>query len=254
MEKVVQEPTTPAGPTEPQSAFELFGKSKDLFLKYSHLFVPLYVLPALVAVLNVLGNRSTQRDFSDVQIPGMISTPTVIAGLTTVLVVAILFMIANFVIEVMLTVLELKASEDKQTSFGELWHIAKKYLVRYIGLSLLIALVVVAGLIAFVIPGVILLRRYFLAPYILIEHDTSISEAMQRSAALTKPYSWSVYGIFGVFLLISLLSIVPIIGEIATFILAALYSIAPALRYRELAALARQNPVDTDISTANPAA
>jgi len=85
-----------------------------------------------------------------------------------------------------------------------------------------------------IVPGVIAIRRYFLAPYLMLDKDLSIREAMKQSAALSKPYSGSIWGIIGVIVLLSLPSIIPVIGWAVSFVLMLLYSVAPALRYQEL--------------------
>jgi uncharacterized membrane protein len=102
------------------------------------------------------------------------------------------------------------------------------------GLYLLIGLYVFVGLILFIVPGLIMLRRYFLAPYVLLDTRCSIKEAMERSAAMTKPYSKYIWGVIGVMFLIGLANVIPGIGWLIAFIFGMFYSVAPALRYQEL--------------------
>jgi len=85
-----------------------------------------------------------------------------------------------------------------------------------------------------------MIRRYYLAPYAMIDRNCGIKEAMERSAAMSKPYSGSIWGIIGVMILISLVGIVPLIGWLASLILGMLYVVAPALRYQQLKRLAAQ--------------
>jgi hypothetical protein len=73
-----------------------------------------------------------------------------------------------------------------------------------------------------------------LAPYVMLDTKCGITEAMERSADLTKPYSGYIWGIIGVMFLIGLFNIIPGIGWMISFVLGMLYSIAPALRYQEL--------------------
>jgi uncharacterized membrane protein len=102
------------------------------------------------------------------------------------------------------------------------------------GLYLLMGLYIFVGLILFIIPGLIMLRRYFLAPYVMLDTRCGITEAMERSAELSKPYSGYIWGMIGVMFLISLFNVVEGIGWMAAFVLGMLYSVAPALRYQEL--------------------
>jgi uncharacterized membrane protein len=84
------------------------------------------------------------------------------------------------------------------------------------------------------VPGLIMLRRYFLAPYVMLDKKCSIKEAMDTSAEISKPYSGYVWGVIGVIFLIGLINIIPFIGWIISFIVGMFYSVAPAMRYREL--------------------
>jgi uncharacterized membrane protein len=89
-------------------------------------------------------------------------------------------------------------------------------------------------LILLVIPGLIMIRRYFLAPYVMLDKKVGIREAMDQSAELSKINTGSVWGIIGVSFLIALVNVIPIIGGLASFSLGALYSVAPAMRYLQL--------------------
>src|SRR5690606_38409716 len=97
-------------------------------------------------------------------------------------------------------------------SLSRLWDIGKKYWLRLFGFFIVYGFLIVGGLILLVIPGLIVIRRYFLVPYIMIEKDLPILKAMERSAKLTKPYSWSIWGIIGVMLVLSLPNFIPVIG------------------------------------------
>ena len=78
-----------------------------------------------------------------------------------------------------------------------------------------------------------MLRRYYLAPYFLVDHDLDVFEAMRQSAAGSKKFSGPIWGLIGVDLLMGILGIVPVV-KIFVSIPQALYSFAPAKRYDEL--------------------
>jgi len=59
--------------------------------------------------------------------------------------------------------------------------------------SLLQALVVLAGLILFVIPGIIWLVRFALAPFAYVVEGKKGAAALKRSAELSKNYRWSFF-------------------------------------------------------------
>ncbi len=137
---------------------------------------------------------------------------------------------------------QLEGSEGKDLHFHRLWQVVKELGWRMLGLYLVMALYIVVGLILLVVPGLIMIRRYFLAPYVMLDRKCSIKEAMELSAAMSKPsgsgdwaiYSRGIWGIIGVMLLISLIHKIPLIGTLVAFVVGMLYSVAPALRYQEL--------------------
>ena len=208
----------------PVSSFSLFSKSYDLVVRNWQMFAILSILPFL-GLLSSTKTNNYERD----KLPH-ITSDTVVAAI----VFGLIFVAASYIVQVMTTVLELEAGQDKTPSFNHLWEVAKKFWLRQLGLYIVIGLTVLGGLILLIIPGFIMIRRYFLAPYVMINEDLSITEAMRRSAALSKPYSGYVWGIIGVAILLSLPSGIPRVGPYIAFIFALFYSVAPALRYLEL--------------------
>jgi uncharacterized membrane protein len=106
-------------------------------------------------------------------------------------------------------------------------------------LGMLVSLCVVGGLILLIVPGFIMLRRYLLSGYYLVDQNLSIREAMRRSAASSKPAAGYIWGIVGVQALFSvgsaILGLLP--GGIGAFVADAvilLVCFLPALRYVEL--------------------
>ena len=128
----------------------------------------------------------------------------------------------------------MEATEGKALDFTRLWAVVKELWWRMFGLYLLTGLYIFVGLILFIIPGLIMLRRYFLAPYVMLDTKCDIKTAMERSSEISKPYSGYIWGIIGVMFLIGLLNVIPGVGWLVAFILGMFYSVAPALRYQEL--------------------
>ena len=142
--------------------------------------------------------------------------------------------IGGTIAQLMVTIASLEATENRALDFQDLWQRVKKLGWRLIGLDVLVALYIIAGLILLIIPGLIMIRRYFLAPYVMIDKNCGIKEAMEHSAAISKPYSGSIWGIIGVMILIGLVGVVPLIGWLASLLLGMFYIVAPALRYQQL--------------------
>jgi uncharacterized membrane protein len=114
-----------------------------------------------------------------------------------------------------------------------------KYFWRVYALAILTAVIVMLGLILFIVPGLIFLRRYFLAPYYLVDRDLTIREAMKQSARESKLFTGYVWGVIGVILafavMSSLANTVKYVGPIVGLAIVYLYFFGPVLRYRTIA-------------------
>lgn len=133
---------------------------------------------------------------------------------------------------------QLRISRGESVTFSDAARNGFTHFWRLVGLYILAGLIIVGGLLLLIVPGLILIRRYSLAPYYLIDQNLSIRESMKRSAAATKPVSGFIWGVLLVDLLFSLvgsaLSSVTIIGLVLGNIFVAIYSFALPLRYLEL--------------------
>ena len=114
------------------------------------------------------------------------------------------------------------------------WDEFKRKGLRLLGLEIVIGILTIIGILAFIVPGIILLWRFFLAPYILLDKNTGVEEALRRSWRMTRGNAWPIYAVILVGIFFGLSGIVPYVGGIVAFLLAVAYSCAPALRYMEL--------------------
>jgi len=134
--------------------------------------------------------------------------------------------------------LQINAARGKTIPAGIAFRSGLKQFFPLLGASLLVGLVTFAGLLAFIIPGLILIRAYFLTPYYVIDRNMDPVEAMKQSFYDTKPVSAWVWGVIGVELTFALgaglLGIIPYLGVLIGSALALLYTFGPALRYREV--------------------
>lgn len=62
-----------------------------------------------------------------------------------------------------------------------------RFWLRLAGFGILFSFLFAGGLILLIVPGLKALRRYILAPYFIIEDDSGIRQAMQRSSAASWP-------------------------------------------------------------------
>jgi hypothetical protein len=229
------------------SAFDLFTPSKELVLKNIWIFGPLYAVPFVFWIHSWIWSPLPNQHvswwhngggFSSAWPGGPLPTYGTFLLVGFSLLWFVIITALGTIAQIMSQVAQLDAAEDKPLDFRSLWQVVKSMGWRLLGLYVAMGLIILVGLILFIIPGLILIRRYFLAPYVMIDKKVSIREALDHSAALSKLNAGSIWGIIGVMILIGMVNIIPIIGGLASFVLGSLYSVAPALRYQELKKLA----------------
>lgn len=206
------------------SAFGLLPKSTDVIKRNLLTYFVLIVIPLLLTSLSgpsgELAADASLREVFDSALETV--TPYVMLGslLSLIFFPAVVYA-------------ELHTAAGKQVSLGEAFK-GYKYFWRLVGLAILTGLVIFLGFLALIIPGFIMIRRYVLAPYFLVDKNLSIMEAMSAAAKATKPVSWSVYSIILVLVLFAIVTGFGAIGLAVGTILQVLYSVAFALRYQEI--------------------
>jgi uncharacterized membrane protein len=219
---------------QPISAFTLFTKSKELVLANLTTYGILFILPFLTTMASALHSGKGRFKLT----PGLNGFNFSAAQLGYGSIVAIVVAAVYTIVTVMTYVMNLETTAGKKPILDDLWPATRKFFWRILGLTIVTAVVIMLGFIALIVPGLIFIRRYTLAPYVLIDKDLSIGDAMKESARISKPFAGSIWGLIGVMMLISLTGIVPLVGWAISFALTALYTVAPALRYNEIKKLA----------------
>jgi hypothetical protein len=261
MARISQRPRR-SSPLYLTSALELFLDSSGRVWRNKWIFGPLYIFPFIFAFHawvwtpapdNHQG-RAWWTDYSwfgsgfSSSIPTYVWYTVVGFSLLWLLTVAI----AGTITQIMVQEAQLDAAKGReQINFSGLWKVVKEIGWRMFGLYLLIGIYILAPLAVWlvlfmllggsavifapiIIISLIMLRRYFLAPYLVLDKRLDITQAMDTSAEITKAYSWSVWSIIGVMVVIGLANLIPGIGWLIAFAGGCLYSLAPALRYQEL--------------------
>jgi hypothetical protein len=83
----------------------------------------------------------------------------------------------------------------KPVSIGAALNHAAQMFLPLIGLALLVAIALVAGLILLIVPGLALAVRWSVAGPSLIVEKTGVLDAMGRSAKLTENHRWAIFGL-----------------------------------------------------------
>lgn len=218
--------------TGPTPSFSLFNKSKELVLANINTYGILLLAPFLLQLFTNIRSR-------DLSIFERAATSTGNYGFSPTTVgigagLGLVFLVLNVIITIMMYSLTLESAKGKKPTISELWAFTQKYGVKLFLLSIVMAFIIVLGFIALIVPGIILIGRLFLAPYVMIDKDMDIMDSLKESSRISKPYFGYVWGIVLVPIVLSLPAIVPFVGWIVAFALTSLYAVAPALRYLEL--------------------
>jgi len=225
------EAAAPAADALP-SAFSLFKPSWEAFKLNWLTLVSLYLLPVVLflvgaiatgASLEVSGTSATTNDFSG-----------------GVLIVLLLTVLVSLLVYPAMTHTQLQSVRGQKVSFGQALGVGKKFILRTIGLAIVAGVLIVLGFIALIVPGLILITKFFFSYYVMIDQDLGVVEALKTSSGLVKGRAMAVWGLVGVSILINLPSFIPIIGSIVALVLTLMYFCAPALRYDQLKALGPQ--------------
>ena len=141
-----------------------------------------------------------------------------------------------------LTYYSVKVARGQELSLADAYRDGLKYFWRYIGYSLVAGIIVTVGFFLFLVPGFIFLRRYVLGSLYIVDKDISVGDALQRSAAESKPaasYIWSALGIMfvlgAVVIILSLsLSTIPWLAALSSTALYTTALFVLPLRYVEI--------------------
>ncbi|HCH32705.1 MAG TPA: hypothetical protein DE045_07180 [Oceanospirillaceae bacterium] len=83
--------------------------------------------------------------------------------------------------------------QSSRLSVTQTWLLAANNFPGYLVLSLLSVLAVVAGLVAFIVPGIVVLVRISLAPYVFLLEKRSAKESIKHSWELTRGHFGTLF-------------------------------------------------------------
>ncbi|MEK7096185.1 MAG: YciC family protein [Patescibacteria group bacterium] len=224
------------------SAVDLFGKSYALVRKNLNVYALVYTVPAammIAGVIQVIADNQRhgwdwRHAFSLSFLGPNVGSGSSIDTASAILSIVLLFgAIASYLMAV---VLNLRVTQGSKPTLRSLWNdVTQNWLwAKLLGLGIVTIMLLIVGFVLLIVPGVIMLWRLFLAPYILVDKKTKVFDALSISWNMTRGYAWPIYSIIGFSFVLALAGIIPIIGSLVAFILATAYAAAPALRYQEL--------------------
>jgi hypothetical protein len=128
----------------------------------------------------------------------------------------------------------LKGARGERIGFKSAFAQARPYLIRLLGLAILQGLVALAGFVLFIIPGFIFTAWFSTAPFVMLEENLGIIDAMKRSKQLVHGHMWEMLALMSIQQSFTLLGLIPLVGSIASLLLTLAYIGAPAVRYVQL--------------------
>lgn len=92
-----------------------------------------------------------------------------------------------------LTFLAFMRDENTEDMIGEPFKVFKLY-SRYLGASLLKALIIFLWSLLLIIPGIVMSYAYAMTPYLCKDHpEMSVSDCISRSKAMMRGYKWKLF-------------------------------------------------------------
>ena len=213
-------------------SWNLLGKSYRLAIKSYEQILILFFLPQLFYILGAIylgpinRHKFNLNHLTDKQYLGI--------AFIGVWLILSLFNFAPAVYFRLNTVRNTKLPSLKQcygNGIKQMWRILLVQFLSY--------LIIVIGLVAFIIPGIMFFRRYVLSDYFAMDNPKlKILQILKKSSAETRPYAYSIFGAYGVVLSVNLLADLVLGGFVVGLVLAVLISYStlfiPVLRYQEI--------------------
>ena len=147
--------------------------------------------------------------------------------------ISLAFTVLTLFLEIGFIKIVLKLVDGQKAEFQELWAYPQ-YLLRMIGASIVYGLIVVAGLILLVVPGIYLALRLQFYSYYIVDKNAGALDSLKMSWKVTEG------NVFNLFLFMLLLIVINIAGAIALLvgllITIPVSFVAVTLLYRKLSA------------------
>ena len=163
--------------TELTSAFDLFNKSTEVVKRNLNNFAILMILPFLATLFSIFNTNNSSRGFSGSSTFAGLPTYAVFSLSAIGIILGIVIFVAALMIEAMTNVLKVEGAKGKTPNLKHLFEVGKKYWLRLFGFYIIYAVMLIVGFILLIVPGLIVLRRYSLVPYIIIDKNATFKEA-----------------------------------------------------------------------------
>lgn len=218
---------------------ELFSDTMSVFSKGAK---PMILVALIILAVNVgLTILAFSGLFTSMFAAGAFPEVMGLIGFVIIGLFAVIFVIASVIMQIwgQATFIEMSREIDEgrvPEKFTNAMKSAWKFFWPLLGLTILVGLITVAGLIVLIVPGVILGMMLMFASYALVLEGKSVTDSMRRSFDLVKGNFWPVLGRALLFALIilainSVIGFIPIIGQLITAVIYAIIAPVSAIYY-----------------------
>lgn len=134
----------------------------------------------------------------------------------------------------MLTKITIAAARGQKLSFKEAMPQTFSEPWKYIWTCILMGLVIGVGFILFIVPGIIFLAWFAMAPYLMVDKGVWGADALSQARELARRRNWDVLGVLSLNSALSLLLLIPFLGFLIYIILTFILIPLQAVRYDSL--------------------
>lgn len=132
----------------------------------------------------------TLKSFAEqIHIPSILTHPSILFFVFSIIIIeliATMFTIGTYTIA-------LEIYDTNNSTWSAILK-NKRMVFRFMLVRTLYVLLVLAGLLLFIVPGIIFSLRYYFASFILVDQNTGIIESFKRSAQVTQGYKTTLFG------------------------------------------------------------
>ncbi|MBI4101263.1 hypothetical protein HY441_02210 [Candidatus Microgenomates bacterium] len=181
----------------------------------------------------------------------LLATKLKVLGLGVLIVLVAIGIVWWLIILTGFTKYGIATARGQEIDFKSLLKVGYNKAAGYLGLMLLITLAILAGLILLIIPGLIFMYWFFFAPYIYIDQNVGVVEAMRQSRRLVKGKLVEILGLIGATYLFALPAYLPFLGIFYQLIYSPASVVAWSYRYVSAKKLADANKAKPPTDNAN---
>ena len=124
--------------------------------------------------------------------------------------VELLFSIITLPLGVGLGLLGIRRAAGKATPVSTLWE-PYAYAIPIIVMYILMVVLIAAGFLLLVLPGIYLSVAYSFAPYLILEKNMGVWEALETSRKAITAYWWRYFGLMLVLVLLFIIGSIPLL-------------------------------------------